>query len=137
METNINKLKEIDNSKNPFKVPENYFTQFKEDIMDRLPEKEFFAPKPIPLWDRVKPWVYLAAMFIGMYVTINFIVQKNQNSLNSPQTIVSEHSSINASKGEDYWSSVQITEEEFYQYLEDQLAEDVYFDYMYNQIYLN
>jgi hypothetical protein len=38
---------------------------------------------------------------------------------------------------DDYWSTVQITEEEFYQYLEEQLVNDGYYDYMYNQIYTN
>src|SRR5690554_3519388 len=75
MKTKFNKLKEIDKSNNPFKVPENYFAQFNEDIINRLPEKEFYAPKQVPLWDKVKPWIYLAAMFVGMYFTINFILK--------------------------------------------------------------
>ena len=33
-----------------------------------------------------------------------------------------------------YWSNVQVTEDEFYNYLEDQLASDGYYDYMYNQV---
>lgn len=137
MKTKFNKLKEIDNSNNPFKVPENYFAQFNKEIMDRLPEKEFFAPKPVPLWDRVKPWVYLAAMFIGMYFTINFLVQRNGNLGNSTQPIVSEHLSTSVPSSENYWSTVQMSEDEFYKYIEEQLVDDVYFDYMYNQIYLN
>ena len=137
MKTKINKLKEIDKSNNPFKVPENYFAQFNNDIMSQLPEKEFFAPKPIPLWDKVKPWVYLAAMFIGMYVTINFLITKGDNLGNDSQAIVSEQLSVSSNGSENYWSTVQMSEEEFYQYLEDQLVDEVYFDYMYNQYYLN
>jgi hypothetical protein len=137
MKTKINKLKEIDKSNNPFKVPENYFAQFNNDIMGKLPEKEFFAPKPIPLWDKVKPWVYLAAMFIGMYVTINFLITKGDNLGNDSQAIVSEQLSVSSNGSENYWSTVQMSEEEFYQYLEDQLVDEVYFDYMYNQYYLN
>lgn len=137
MKTKINKLKEIDNSNNPFKVPDDYFVHFNENIMDLLPEKEFFAPKPIPLWDKVKPWIYLAAMFIGMYFTINFLVSKSEDSENITQTIVSEQLSTIAPGSKNYWSTIQISEEEFYQYLEDQLVDEVYFDYMYNQFYLN
>ncbi|MDD2300301.1 MAG: hypothetical protein PHQ67_08545 [Fermentimonas sp.] len=136
MKTKINKLKEIDKSNNPFKVPENYFAQFNNDIMGKLPEKEFFAPKPIPLWDKVKPWVYLAAMFIGMYVTINFLITKGDN-LGNESKVVSEQLSVSSNGSENYWSTVQMSEEEFYQYLEDQLVDEVYFDYMYNQYYLN
>jgi hypothetical protein len=137
MKTKFNKLKEIDKSNNPFKVPENYFTQFNEDIINRLPEKEFYAPKHVPLWDKVKPWIYLAAMFVGMYFTINFILKRSENSVTIPQTIVSEQLSTVKPGNENYWSTVNMSEEEFYQFLEEQLVDEVYFDYMYNQYYLN
>ena len=137
MKTKFNKLKEIDKSNNPFKVPENYFTQFNEDIINRLPEKEFYAPKQVPLWDKVKPWIYLAAMFVGMYLTINFILKRSENSVTIPQTIVSEQLSTVKPGNENYWSTVNMSEEEFYQFLEEQLVDEVYFDYMYNQYYLN
>ncbi|NLX67735.1 MAG: hypothetical protein GXZ19_13405, partial [Bacteroidales bacterium] len=65
MDTKINKLKAIDKTTNPFKVPDNYFAQFNEEIMNRLPEKEIVVPEPVSIWDKVKPWVYLAAMFVG------------------------------------------------------------------------
>lgn len=137
MKTKFNKLKEIDKSNNPFKVPKNYFTQFNEDIINRLPEKEFYAPKQVPLWDKVKPWIYLAAMFVGMYFTINFILKRSENSVTIPQTIVSEQLSTVKPGNENYWSTVNMSEEEFYQFLEEQLVDEVYFDYMYNQYYLN
>ena len=137
MKTKFNKLEEIDKSNNPFKVPEDYFTQFNEDIMKQLPEKQIFARQPIRLWDRVKPWVYLAAMFIGMYFTINILLKKSDDLANEPQTIISEQFSINTPNYENYWSTVQMSEEEFYHYLEEQLVDEVYFDYIYNQYFLN
>ncbi len=134
METKFNKLKEIDKS-NPFTVPENYFAQFNKEIMNRLPEKEYAPPQPVTLWDRVKPWVYMAAMFVGLYITINFLTKDAESDLtsgqNSPPVI-----SVDTPTG-NYWSNVHITEEEFYQYLEEQLVDEGYYDYMYNQIYLN
>lgn len=138
METKINKLKEIDKTKYPFKVPENYFAQFNEEIMNLLPEKEFVAPRPVPLWDRVKPWVYMAAMFIGLYVTINFLTRDiAKESITTGQS-ASQHALTETLQADDnYWSTVQITEEEFYQYLEQQMVDDGYYDYMYNQYYLN
>lgn len=138
MDTKINKLEEVDRTKNPFKVPENYFAQFNEEIMNRLPEKEIVVPKPVSMWDKAKPWVYLAAMFVGMYISINYLMKtpggnnKSENQLTSQQTL----SSLSANS-DNYWSTVQITEEEFYLYLEEQLIDDSYFDYMYHQYYLN
>lgn len=53
---------------NPFKVPEGYFDQFADDLMKRLPERTFEeeTPRKVTLWDKVKPVVYLAAMFAGI-----------------------------------------------------------------------
>ena len=39
--------------KNPFTVPENYFGDFAEKLMQQLPEKETAAPQTISLWDRM------------------------------------------------------------------------------------
>lgn len=138
MDTKINKLKEIDKTKNPFKVPDNYFAQFNEEIMNHLPEKEIVVPEPVSLWDRAKPWVYLAAMFVGLYATINFLM-KTPTGDNPAENQVAIQQTLSGSPGnaDNYWSSVQITEEEFYQYLEEQLIDDSYFDYMYHQYYLN
>lgn len=135
MKANFNKLQEIDKSKNPFKVPENYFANFNEDIMNRLPEKEFKEPVKVTLWDKTKPWVYLAAMFIGMYVSINYLTKTVSNKNDASATVLANHT--NNSDASNYWSSVYITEEEFYDYLEDQLIDDGFFDYMYDQYYFH
>ncbi|MBK5195520.1 MAG: hypothetical protein JJE08_05750 [Proteiniphilum sp.] len=137
METKINKLIGIEKSKNPFKVPENYFAQFNEEIMNRLPEKKRVKPRTVPIWDKVKPWVYMAAMFVGLYITINFITQNNgENNMASSET-ATQQTLTGSPLVENYWSTVQITEEEFYEYLEEQIIDDGYYDYMYNQYYLN
>lgn len=138
MKTKINKLTEIDKTKNPFKVPENYFAQFNEEIMNLLPEKELATPRAVPMWDRVKPWVYMAAMFIGLYVTINFLTQDRDNERMTTGQSTTEQTLTGTSQADDnYWSTVQVTEEEFYQYLEEQMVDDDYYDYMYDQYYLN
>ena len=138
MDTKINKLEEISKAENPFKVPENYFAQFNEEIMNRLPEKEIVVPEPISMWDRAKPWVYLAAMFVGLYITINFLMKTPGNDNTTENQIASQQTLSGSYENTDnYWSTVQITEEEFYQYLEEQLVDDSYFDYMYHQYYLN
>ena len=130
MKSHFNKLEEIDRTRNPFKVPDNYFARFNEEMMNHLPEKEIVTPKTVPLWDKVKPWVYMAAMFVGLYITIQFLTRQPDNG-----NIASRQSVVQTQEG--YWSTVQVTEEEFYQYLEEQLVEEGYFDYMYDQYYLN
>jgi len=130
MKSHFNKLEEIDRTRNPFKVPDNYFARFNEEMMNHLPEKKIVTPKTVPLWDKVKPWVYMAAMFVGLYITIQFLTRQPDNG-----NIASRQSVVQTQEG--YWSTVQVTEEEFYQYLEEQLVEEGYFDYMYDQYYLN
>jgi hypothetical protein len=128
MEKGMNKLSEIDKS-NPFTVPEDYFSRLNEQIMNCLPEKEAIEPQKVTMWDRVKPWIYMAAMFLGFFFTIQFLTKETGNHAGAGQT------AINFT--DDYWSTVQISEEEFYQYLEEQLVRDGYYDYIYNQFYMN
>lgn len=138
MKSHFNKLEEIDRTRNPFKVPDNYFARFNEEIMSRLPEKTIVPLRTVPLWDKVKPWVYMAAMFVGLYITIQFVTRENESgNMASRQSVVQTPPENGSSPTENYWSTVQITEEEFYQYLEDELAEEGYFDYMYDLYYLN
>jgi hypothetical protein len=59
---------------NPFRVPEHYFEHFTEELMSKLPEKSpVFMPEPT-LWERVKPWVYMAAMFCGIMLSVRIFV---------------------------------------------------------------
>src|SRR5690554_1923172 len=103
METKFNNLKEVDKG-NPFKVPENYFAQLNEEIMNRLPEKEFVPPQPVSLWNKAKPWVYMAAMFVGLYITINFLTRDGESNLSSRQDAPLQISA--EVPANNYWSTV-------------------------------
>lgn len=60
---------------NPFRVPEHYFEDFAQELMDKLPEKEPMPSMPEPtLWQRVKPWVYMTAMFCGIMLSVRIFV---------------------------------------------------------------
>ena len=49
-------------------VPENYFADFAEKMMQSLPEKEEpIITKPLTTWQKIRPYVYLAAMFAGIW----------------------------------------------------------------------
>lgn len=62
-------------TKNPFRVPDHYFEDFTQELMNKLPEKE---PMPsmseITLWQRVKPWIYMTAMFCGIMLSVKIFV---------------------------------------------------------------
>lgn len=57
---------------NPFQVPEGYFDRLTSEVMSNLPEKEtsVFVSKEPTLWEKVKPWTYMAAMFAGAALII-------------------------------------------------------------------
>lgn len=52
--------------KQPFKLPGGYMEGLTADIMSRLPEKPHENVKRISLMDRVRPWLYMAAVFAGL-----------------------------------------------------------------------
>ena len=65
--------------KNPFTVPENYFENFTQELMDKLPAKEaVFQTEAPTLWQRVKPWLYMAAMFCGIMLSVRIFVGNPQ-----------------------------------------------------------
>ena len=69
-----------------FKVPENYFADFNERMTQMLPDVEITPVDVKPtMWQRIKPLVYMAAMFAGvwcmMQVFSNFTQSSNLNSV--------------------------------------------------------
>ena len=69
--------------KNPgFKVPENYFEDFNKRMTEMLPEVEITPVDVKPtMWQRVRPLVYLAAMFAGVWCMMSVF-----NHFNGTQT---------------------------------------------------
>ncbi len=71
-------------TKPPYKVPEGYFEQFHEQLMSRLPEAtpEAAPEAKITLMTRIKPLLYLAAMFVGIVFLMQGIayVQHSQTA---------------------------------------------------------
>lgn len=59
-------LKNRVGKENPFKVPEGYFENIVPEIMKQLPETEVQEEVEVTMWERVKPWVYMVAMFCGL-----------------------------------------------------------------------
>ena len=128
METRRKTLADID-KKVPFKVPNNYFSQFNESIMTMLPEKATPQVHKITMWNRMKPWVYMAAMFLGLFFSIKVLTTNTStNRGNTAEASISKQS---------YWKGVEISEEDFFDYVETQYVEENYYNLVYNQDYLN
>ena len=62
--------------KNPgFKVPENYFNDFNAKLVESLPEVKITEEEKPTLWVRVRPIIYMAAMFAGVWLMMNIFSQ--------------------------------------------------------------
>ena len=110
-------------TENPFRVPEGYFEGFTSDLMSRLPEKEksdvFRTPT---LWEKVRPWVYMAAMFVGAALIIRVASSRVDVPTNGQQPHMAEEMTdsemeyidavINNSMLDDYSLYVYLTDEE-------------------------
>ena len=66
------RLKETYGTDNPFRVPEGYFEQLTSEVMNKLPEKEPVTSihRMPTTWEKIRPWVYMAAMFVGAALII-------------------------------------------------------------------
>ncbi|MDR3118277.1 MAG: hypothetical protein LBU44_02480 [Mediterranea sp.] len=76
---------------NPFTTPEGYFEHFASEIMNVLPEQAApqFVAKETTVWDRVKPWVYMAAMFAGAFLIIR-VASYNPNPFEDKPAAVTD-----------------------------------------------
>ena len=76
--------------KNPgFKVPENYFADFNKWMAEMLPDVEITPVDAKPtMWQRLKPLVYMAAMFAGVWCMMSvFSHFSNTSSLQSIKAV--------------------------------------------------
>ena len=63
-----------------FRVPDGYFERFIEQMPERLPDVEITETDERPtLWMRVRPYLYMAAAFAGVWCMMNVF-----NHFNAP-----------------------------------------------------
>ena len=76
-----------------FKVPDGYFDEIFTKISDSLPERTIEKPMPLTMWQRVRPYVYLAAMFAGIWCMMKMfhtMTTMPDVSLDNPPQVVAE-----------------------------------------------
>lgn len=117
-------LKKI-GTENPFRVPEGYFEGFTSDLMSRLPEKEKTDVHGEPTtWEKVRPWLYMAAMFIGAALIIR-VASPGETVSNGQQQqqIAADESDIEMEYIRTAIENTMMDDYSLYVYLSDENAE--------------
>ena len=74
-------LPQAEDSRQHYSVPEDYFSQLEERILASIPEEEPEAEEPKPsLWIRLRPIVYLAAVFASLNLLIRALAPEQPTS---------------------------------------------------------
>jgi len=103
----------------PFKAPDGYFENFTNGIMSQLTDIEPINTIQVNLWHRVRPWVYMAAMFTGIALMVRLFV----GSPTKPAVKSYSSGGLNLTSLSDI--------EDFYNYYEEGLARIAYDDAFY------
>ena len=100
---------------NPFTVPEGYFEDLTNRVMDNLPEKPIpeYKVKPLTWWDKAKPSVYLAAMFAGAAIIIKVLGYMH------PDVIAAEEEQYETEMVQNMVDAMQMDDYSLYLYLSD------------------
>jgi hypothetical protein len=79
-----------------FKVPDNYFEDFSERLMTKIPEKEV---KVISIFRKTKTWVYAAAAILILGISIpvlnQFFAESNDIESYALENYISDQTSLN------------------------------------------
>lgn len=101
---------------NPFKVPEGYFENLTTQIMSNLPEQPAREPaKVVSMADRIRPWLYMAAVFVGLLLFFRALIGITDTDENvESQEPLLVHTAVSTDFHDE--------DEEYLEYLENQYA---------------
>lgn len=102
----------------PFKVPEGYFEHFHERLMDSLPDYEEMnasSAAPVSLMTRVKPWLYMAAMFVSTIFVVQALMYVQDSRFSWDNAAITEE--LYADEADRFMSTSLYDEYTLYSYL--------------------
>ncbi len=106
-------------TENPFTVPEGYFERFTEQLMEKLPEREAQPAPKLTLWTRVKPWVYMAAMFCGLMLSVRMFVGEKQSQSSAATSETTDFTEVPDEYIDPIVNQTMMDDYTLYQYLTD------------------
>lgn len=109
--------------KQPFRVPEGYMEGLTNRIMEGIPESPSVEVKSISLMDRIRPWLYLAAVFVGMGFFFKAIVGIDGIHEESATDSMLVHSEAPTASLEAIEAEAAQEEADYLEYIEDRYAD--------------
>lgn len=73
MKVNDEIIKQIAGTDTGFKVPASYFADTFAKVKTELPEHSSRRMEPVSTWHKIRPYLYLAAMFMGIWCMIKMV----------------------------------------------------------------
>ncbi|MCR4959705.1 MAG: hypothetical protein K6B13_14055 [Prevotella sp.] len=127
-------------SHNPFTVPEGYFEQLTQQVMDKIPtaamtplvneEPPVRKPARVAVMKRLRPWLYAAACIcVGVFIAA--LAFNDRSEVAAPQA-ASQQIAVNTQADSGYYSDTYIDEEADYAMIDNQeiyacLMADMYY----------
>lgn len=68
-----------------YKLPEGYFENITARVMERLPQQPEQETPTVTLWTKVRPILYMAAMFVGIALFLNIVKWSSDAIATVPQ----------------------------------------------------
>lgn len=100
-----------------FKVPENYFADFNERMTQMLPDVEITPVDVKPtMWQRVRPLVYLAATFAGVWCMMQVFSHFTDTSSMNGISVVAEKMQEDKSNVDDFIMSGSVSDYDIISY---------------------
>ncbi|MGM9796896.1 MAG: hypothetical protein ACI3ZY_04860 [Parabacteroides sp.] len=119
-----NRLERLE-GKQPFRVPDGYMEGLTSRIMEGLPESPTMEVKSVSLMERIRPWLYLAAVFAGMGLFFKAIIGIEGAHEDSSADSLLVHSELPSASLEAIESETVQEEADYLEYIEER-----YVDYL-------
>lgn len=118
-ENTLDRLK----GKQPFRVPDGYMEGLTNRIMESLPEPPVMEAESVSLVERIRPWLYLAAVFAGMGLFFKAIIGVDSAREDTLSDTLLVRSEVPSASLEAIESEAAQEEADYLEYIEERYAD--------------
>ena len=117
-ENTLDRLK----GKQPFRVPDGYMEGLTNRIMESLPEPPVMEAESVSLVERIRPWLYLAAVFAGLGLFFKAIIGVDSAREDTLSDTLLVRSEVPSASLEAIESEAAQEEADYLEYIEERYA---------------